>query len=147
MYGDRERTRGRIRQLLTENPSLYRESIAREYAHPVGKKRACLTHPLHDVSDMLFEGTLHFGQGTTAGRGADRVRSGFELPVPRSSPHCESDRRSGRLDAGRHSIFLLAVLSGGGPSLISFPQFSGVSPSPQDGQKQAENEKNLTAGA
>jgi hypothetical protein len=62
MYGDRERTRGRIRQLLTENPSLYRESIAREYAHPVGKKRACLTHPLHDVSDMCLRALFTLGK-------------------------------------------------------------------------------------
>ena len=36
--------------------------IARQRTRPLGRKEACLTHPLHFISDMLFEGTLPRGK-------------------------------------------------------------------------------------
>ncbi len=43
-------------QLLAENPSLANSLIR------WGRNEGCLTHPLHYVSDMLFEGTLQQGK-------------------------------------------------------------------------------------
>jgi hypothetical protein len=45
-----------IRELLSENPSRSNELI--EW----GKRNKCLTHPLHFVSDMLFNGMLQKGK-------------------------------------------------------------------------------------
>lgn len=45
-----------LRRLLAENPSLANALI------PWGRREQCLTHPLHYVSDMLFEGTLQRGK-------------------------------------------------------------------------------------
>jgi ankyrin repeat protein len=45
-----------LRQLLAENPPFANELIR------WGKNERCLTHPLHFVSDMLFEGTLQPGR-------------------------------------------------------------------------------------
>lgn len=45
-----------LRRLLAENPSLANTLIQ------WGRGEQCLTHPLHYVSDMLFEGTLQRGK-------------------------------------------------------------------------------------
>jgi ankyrin repeat protein len=45
-----------LRQLLAENPSLANALIR------WGRNERCITHPLHYVSDMLFEGTLQWGK-------------------------------------------------------------------------------------
>lgn len=45
-----------LRRLLAENPSLANTLIR------WGRREQCLTHPLHYVSDMLFEGTLQRGK-------------------------------------------------------------------------------------
>jgi hypothetical protein len=45
-----------LRRLLSDNPPLANTLI------PWGKNERCLTHPLHFVSDMLFEGTLRPGK-------------------------------------------------------------------------------------
>ena len=45
-----------LRQLLTEDPSLADRPIR------WGGRQKCITHPLHYVSDLVFEGTLRKGQ-------------------------------------------------------------------------------------
>lgn len=45
-----------LRQLLAGNPSLANTLIR------WGRNEHCLTHPLHYVSDMLFQGILQWGK-------------------------------------------------------------------------------------
>jgi hypothetical protein len=62
------------------------------------------------------------------------VHSLPQPPLP-SVGNGESETIAGR-------VFLSAVLSAGGPSLMCFPQFSAISRSRQKCSKQPKNEKN-----
>jgi uncharacterized protein len=90
-----------LRRLLTDLPARADELI------PWGKDCHIATHPLHYISDMLFENTLQKGKELPFAGSADSGRGGCRFPAERRGRHAAY--RRGEPGSGRSGLRLLVA--------------------------------------